>query len=168
MLQFVAVCCSLLQLLQYVAVCRSVLLCGALCYTVFHGVAVFCSVSQVVACVAVPQVWAYRCVGHRHSNTPPSHVLQSVAVCCSLLQCVAECFSVLQSVSVCCRVFQCVAECFSVLQSVSVCCSVGVWDTRRSHTPYHMCCDYMCCSVLQHVAVCCSMLQRGSVWACGT
>jgi len=122
MLQFVAVCCSLLQLLQYVAVCHSVLLCGALCYTVFHGVAVFCSVSQVVACVAVPQVWAYRCVGHRHSNTPPSHVLQSVAVCCSLLQCVAECFSVLQSVSVCCRVFQCVAECFSVLQSVSVCC----------------------------------------------
>jgi len=34
------------------------------------------------------------------------HVLQCVAVCCSVLQCVA----------VCCSVFQCVAVCSSVMQ----------------------------------------------------
>ena len=38
-------------------------------------------------------------------------VLQSVAVCCSVVQCVAVC------------VLQC-AECYSVLQSAAVCCSV--------------------------------------------
>jgi len=32
-----------------------------------------------------------------------------VAVCCSVLQCVAVCCSVLQCVAVCCRVLQCVA-----------------------------------------------------------
>jgi len=54
-------------------------------------------------------------------------VLQCVAVCCSVLQCVAvECMyllSVLQCVAVCCSVLQCVAVCCSVLQCVAVCCS---------------------------------------------
>jgi len=59
-------------------------------------------------------------------------VLQTVAVCCSVLQCVAleetfamghayvtgVCCNVLQSVAVCCSVLQCVAVCCSVLQSV--------------------------------------------------
>jgi len=73
-------------------------------------------------------------------------VLQGVAVCCSMLQCVAGCCRVLQrhmtllSVSgpsendyevvstLCvagyCRVLQCVAVCCSVLQHVVVCCRV--------------------------------------------
>jgi len=38
-----------------------------------------------------------------------------VAVCCSVLQCIAECCRVLQSVAECCRVLQCVAVCCSVL-----------------------------------------------------
>ena len=37
------------------------------------------------------------------------HVMQCVAVCCSVLQCVAVCCSVLKRVVVCCSVLQCVA-----------------------------------------------------------
>ena len=73
-------------------------------------------------------------------------LLQRVAVCDSVLQCVAVnymdrgmvngvlphlgeqlqvvCCSVLQCVAVCCSVLQCVAVCCSVLQCVAVCCSV--------------------------------------------
>ena len=70
-----------------------------------------------------------------------------VAVCCSVLQCVAvlqrvavnvlqtpgslaaairgDAYGiVLQCVAVCCSVLQCVAVCCSVLQCVAVCCSV--------------------------------------------
>jgi len=43
-------------------------------------------------------------------------VLQCVAECCSVLQCVAT-----QVYSMCRRALQCVAECCSVLQSVGVC-----------------------------------------------
>ena len=57
----------------------------------------------------------------------------SIAVCCSVLRCVAICCSGLQCVAICCSVMQCVAVCGSVLQCVAV-----------------------CCSVLQCVAVCCS------------
>ena len=90
-------------------------------------------------------------------------------MCCSVLQCVAVCYSelkyaavlsgdrpralyvavrcsVLQSVAECCRVLQCVAECCSVLQCVAACCSV-------------LQCVAVCCSVLQCVAVCCRVLQ---------
>jgi len=49
----------------------------------------------------------------------------SIAVCCSVLQCVAMCCNVLQCVAVCCSVLQCVvAVCCSVLQCVAVCCCV--------------------------------------------
>ena len=68
-------------------------------------------------------------------------MLQCVAPCCSVLQCVAvrcivwsgqqckhECTwlvkiegSVLQCVAVCCSVLQCVAVCCSVMQCVAVC-----------------------------------------------
>ena len=72
-------------------------------------------------------------------------MLQHVAACCSVLQCVAgfrdsvlQCFAVyatvlqclavltivLQCVAVCCSVLQCAAECYSVLQRAAVCCSV--------------------------------------------
>ena len=82
-------------------------------------------------------------------------MLQRVAVCSSVLQCVAECVAVYCSVyqesfasltSVCCSVLQCVVVCCSVLQCVAVCCSV-------------LQCVAVCCSMLQYVAVCCSMLQ---------
>jgi len=78
-------------------------------------------------------------------NAVDSGVLQRVAVCCSVLQCVAMlyfsaiqceedihstlfvtlvCCSVLQCVAVCCSVLQCVAVCCSALQCVAVRCSV--------------------------------------------
>ena len=66
-------------------------------------------------------------------------VLQRVAVCCNVLQCVAVCLfftsgaawqsldprpTVLQIVAVCCRVLQYITECCSMLQYVAVCCSM--------------------------------------------
>jgi len=84
-------------------------------------------------------------------------VLQSVAVRCSVIQmCVAVCCSVLQCVAmcpcvaVCCSVLQSVVECCSVLQCVAVCCSVLQSVVE-------------CCRVLQRVAVCCSVLQSVAV-----
>jgi len=59
-------------------------------------------------------------------------VLQCVAVCCNVLQCVAFTMT-LQCVAVCCSALhgvvftmtvQCVAVCYSVLQCVALCCSV--------------------------------------------
>jgi len=77
-----------------------------------------------------------------------SALLQSVAVCCSVLQCVAvttvRCCRAMQCVAVFCSVLQLpqcvVAERCSVLQCFAVCCS------------YHS-------ALLQSVAVCCSVLQ---------
>ena len=74
----------------------------------------------------------------------PAHVVQRVAVCCSVLQCVAVCCSVLPRVTVihyycpprCQSCFSCSAVRCGVLQSVAV-----------------------CCSVLQRVAMCCSVLR---------
>ena len=89
-------------------------------------------------------------------------VLQCVAVCCSVLQCVvvpvggnshvawvAVFCSVLQCVAVCCRVLQCVVVPVggnSHVACVAVCCRV-------------LQCVTVCCRVLQSVAVCCSVLQ---------
>jgi len=62
-----------------------------------------------------------------------------IAVCCSVLQRVAACFNVLQCVAVSCSV------CCSALQCVVVCCSVL----------QHVACVAVCCSVSQCVAACC-------------
>jgi len=79
-------------------------------------------------------------------------VLQSIAVCCSVLHCLAmSCRacrllristlpSVVQSIAVCCSILQCVAVCCSILQCVAV-----------------------CCSILQCVAVCCSVFYLAEV-----
>jgi len=80
-------------------------------------------------------------------------VLQCVAVCCSMLQCV-------QCVAVCCSMLQCVAVCCSMLQcvqcvAVSMCCYCVSQPNLRLwvlHVWYK--CVAVCCSVLQYVAVC--------------
>ena len=106
-----------------------------------------------------------------HSHT----CYDCVAVCCSVLQCVAvldpltclpclilchDSFVHVPSLIHFCRCSQngslwwtllakkvvCVAVCCSVLQCVAVCCSV-------------LQCVAVCCSVLQCIAVCCSVLQ---------
>jgi len=81
-------------------------------------------------------------------------VLQRVAVCCSVLQCVLQpvpektrdsCCSVLPRVAACCSVLQCVA--------------VRYTARSREDSRLVLQCVAVCCSVLQCVAVCCSVLQ---------
>ena len=92
-----------------------------------------------------------------------------------MLQRVAACYSVLQSITVCCSLLQCfdewarqhlirkqgdllglfVAECCSVLQCGAVCCSVCAAVCRVLQ------CVAECCSVLQCVTVRCSVLMNG-------
>ena len=57
-------------------------------------------------------------------------MLQCVAVCVSVLQCVAACCNGdkrkgLREDGICCSVLQCVAVCCSVLQFVAMCCNIG-------------------------------------------
>jgi len=52
------------------------------------------------------------------------HIECLIRICSGILQGVAGCCRVLQCVAVCCSVMQCVAVCCSVLQSVAECCSV--------------------------------------------
>ena len=73
-----------------------------------------------------------------------------IAVCCSVLPCVAACCSVLPCVAVCCCVLPCAAACCSVLPCVCDC----TWEMNASTFDIAV-----CCSVLQCVAACCSVLQ---------
>ena len=140
----------------------------------------------MVHCVAV---WC----SDRHLilvNPYESRHKECVAVCCSVLRCVASVLQCLAVINVpfawaihtnqetkgveihrvCCSVLQCATVCCSVLQCVAVCCSV-------------LQCVAVCCSVLQCVAVSCndkrtfilgnsyksrhktkSVLQCGAVW----
>ena len=132
----VAVCCSVMRVLQGVVVCCSVsrgyrriwktrqclLQCVAVCCSV-------CSVLQWVvvwvaetkefgklgnACCSVLQcviVFALYCSGSQRKSQKANNLVNSampVAVSCSELQCVAVCYSVLQCVAVCCSALQCV------------------------------------------------------------
>jgi len=116
-------------------------------------------------------------------------VLQRVAVCCSVLQCVSTSTSVvtayyswlrkgtmnqvsvkpLQCVAVSCSMLQCVAVCCSMLHCAALCCAVLQYAFQvsfRKKTQWLPCgkCNTdvrvaVCCSVLQRAAVCCSVLQ---------
>ena len=125
-MQCSAVCCNVLQcvlsknLRSVLHGLQSVECCSVYCRKSFI---VFCSMLQGLALCSV---------------------LQCVAVCCSVLQCVLSKY--LRSV------LQCVAEC-RVLQCVAVCCS--------------LCCrkiSIQCCSMLHCVALC-SVLQCGAVYS---
>ena len=54
----------------------------------------------------------YECI--MHVNEPQWHLMQCVAVCCSVLQCVAVCCSVLQCVAVWCSVKRSVLQCVAI------------------------------------------------------
>jgi len=114
-------------------------------------------------------------------------VLQCVAACCSVLQCVAavvvyvvschlvvwhdtsqldiskrKLYMICQCVAVCCSVLQCVAVCCSVLQYVAVCCSVlqrvAVFFLIESNLlPEEHTATY--CKTLQHTAKHCNTLD---------
>jgi len=110
-------------------------------------------------------------------------VLQRVAVCYGVLQCVAvccrwlilqvffrkRCYSVLQRVAACCRVLPCVAMCCSVFQMAYF---AGLFPLMMLHCNCSVlqcvavCCNVLqcfavCCSTSQCVAVCCSLLRCG-------
>ena len=128
MRRFVTVCCSVLQ---------RVVECAPMCCSVFHRVAVYCSMMS--------------------SSVFWSRALSDVCVMCD---CVAVCCSVLQRIAVCSIVLQCVPSCCSVLHRVTVCCSMMSSSASfNSCSFWCMCHAWLCCSVLQCVAVCCSVLQ---------
>ena len=94
---FVAVCCSVLQCSS---VFFSVLQCVAVCCSVLQCVAVCCSVLQLVAvynCFIGEQVRMFGTFQNLRSRGHDASI--GVAVCCSMLQCVAVCCSVLQCVA---------------------------------------------------------------------
>jgi len=85
-------------------------------------------------------------------------VLQSVAVCCIVLQCVAVGGGHFEVCVKCViRVLRCVEMCLSVLQCVAVCCSVVQKEVASSRCVI---------SVLQCVEMCFSMLQFVAVLQC--
>jgi len=103
-------------------------------------------------------------------------MLQRVAMCCSVLQCVAVCcskkivaaqrklsrymyscnqcaqISMLQCAALRCSVLQCAAVYSSVLQCVAECCSV-----LQCVALSVLQCAAVCCNVLQYIALCCSV-----------
>ena len=118
-LQCVAVCCNVLQKERIAT---------TICTHTKEKEKVFvvcCSVSQCVAmCYNVLQCVVEGENSHTNLHARKREKKKSfwgVAVCCSLLQCIAMCCSVLQCVAVCCSALQCVAVCCSVLQKTPIC-----------------------------------------------
>ena len=77
-------------------------------------------------------------------------MLQCVAVCGSVLQCVVADLGDFLPGRLCCSVLLRVATCCSVLQYIAA--------VFRELFPVRMCCSVLQC-VLQCVAVCCNVLQ---------
>ena len=101
-------------------------------------------------------------------------ILQCVAVCYSVLHCVAETAvrcSELQFAAVCFSVLQCVSVCFSVLQCAAGCCSVlqcAALRESRGTSPSGGSGFLRVAvrrSVLQCAAACCSVLQYAAKWS---
>jgi len=144
MLQYVAVCCSILQ---YAAVCccSSELQCAAVCCGVLQYVEVCCRLLQTSR-----SSWRHPCCSVSCSIL--SRMRDTVR--CSMLQYVAVCSSELECAVVCCGMLRCVG---SVLQIVPDKMKLGAPTLLFSLKFYLV--AHACCSTLQHVAVCCSMLQ---------
>ena len=93
-------------------------------------------------------------------------MLQRVAACCSVVQCVvvgaARVERLRTMVFYWCSVFQCVAVCCSVLQRSAVCCGGGsVSGAAENNSIVVVQCVAECCSVLQRIAVCCGGRSAG-------
>jgi len=109
---------------------------------------VYCSVVQ---CVAVC-CRVLQCVVTQVSDV----VLRCVAVCCSMLHCVVAHVSLLATW--CCCVLQCFAACCSVLQCVAVCRPAHI---LACEVALHVCRSVMQC-LISHVSSratwCCSVV----------
>ena len=151
--QSVAVCGSVVRVVQCGAACCSVLQSFAMVAwhardyglwwflvwcSVLQCVAVWCRVVQCdtqccqgsLACV---WLWTVMCAG----------VVQCGAVCCSVLQCVAVCCSVLQCVAAYCSAMQCVARVRMI--------RVWLWTVTST-------------GKMRRVAMWCRVLQCDEVW----
>jgi len=168
---YMCMCCSVLQMccrgllcvagrrvtsrIQYVYVLQCVAEgCFVLQEDESHRIYLMCMGCSVLQCVAVC-CSVLLCVAGRRV-TSHIHICVCVAVCCSLLQCVAECCFVLQEdesrrIYLYVYVLQCVAVCCSVLQCVAECCFVLQEDELHR--------IYLYVYVLQCFAVLCSVLQ---------
>ena len=87
-------------------------------------------------------------------------LLQRVAACCNVLKCVSLSHTLLdmtqiKRVAACCSVLQRVVVCCGVLQCVAVCCSVARLARYDAYKRDLCACVTACCSVLQRVAACC-------------
>ena len=100
----------------------------------------------------IPTYAATHCNTQQHTAThcynTPQHTRNQWLVCCSVLQCVA----------VCCSVWQCVLQCVAVCGSVwLVCCGVSShgheWQFNGVDTNSH-------CNTLQHTVTHCNTLQH--------
>ena len=112
---------SFVFVLQYVAVCCSVLQCVAV-----RGGVSFVKICQKRPAHMKRDLCKSVCVGRVSEGLlRVCRVCVCVAVCCSVLQCVRGPFEslsracVLQCIAVCCSALQCIAVCCSVLQCVS-------------------------------------------------
>jgi len=97
-------------------------------------------------------------------NAFRNRLSQANCRCCSLLQCVAVCYSVcsvLQCLAV--RVLQCVVVLFGVLQCATVCYSVLQYAAVVCYSVLQ--CVAVCCSALQGMPVRCNVLQRIALYA---
>jgi len=167
-------------MLQYVAVCCSVLQCAAVSCSVLHCVAVSrlyylfsqgrlhagantcCSMLQyVTVCCSVLRCVAVFCTMLQcHDFTTTTYSVHGdctevpirVAVCCSMLQYVAVC-NIMQIVVVCHSILRCVAVINTVLQCILFLYVATTAEYRAAS------CVAVCCSLLQFVAVRCNVVQ---------
>ena len=106
-------------------------------------------------CAAVRRIQICACTTYMHRSVLVPHVRMS------LLTCMCKC-RVAVGVAVCCSVLQCVAVCCSA--STNVHARMSLPHAMMSHL-MHMrkcrvaVCVAVCCSVLRCIAVCCSVLQ---------
>jgi len=139
--------------------------CVAVCRSALHRVTFFSGKRDEIALLAA-QIAALSSACH-------GQVLQCVAVCCSVLQCVAALWAagVLWHDPACCSVLQRVAVCCSVWQRIAVCCKVftslcSAWAVSQSSVLQCVAVRRSVLQMLQCVAVCCSVLQLSGQRVC--
>ena len=124
----------------------------AVCRSKLQRVAVWCCTIQTNPCI------------HTHTCMCCSSMLQCLALCCSVFQCVAVSLRKPSPTHPYRKVLQCIALGCTVLPCVALCCSVLQCLFKKILTHNH---TGVCCNVLQCVAVCCIVLQCFAVW-CNT
>jgi len=123
-----------------------VLQCVAVCYSVLQRYT--CAASMLVSmCVVCEMVVCQM-------------MLQSVAVCCSVMQCIVGCLAV--CVVACLNILQGVAVCCSVLQCVAVCCSELACKLKIEYKLLYIYTIYkLCIHIINMIIYVCRMVCAG-------